>query len=242
MTLFEQFYIKTTEDTRKSLESMALALSVNVSSMKNWTSEKANIYHTQSDTAKQLTSKVDMYAIRANYAYKNDLDNIGIADVNGTACKSMSAIADALGISKQDYSRHCQICSMPIGFDDEYANWNVYQFTCVHNILKDNKLTTPFEWSMINPLMTANDIKALHKRLKALNEKEDGESNGESNGENNGTATATEPITYSEKYKCWRFNNCTATALQNWLHENVTTAENADKMTFTGTIKPKTEK
>ena len=91
-----------------------------------------------------------MYAIRANYAYKNDLDNIGIADVNGTPCKSMAAIAEALGISKQDYSRYCQICSMPIGFDDEFANWNVYQFTCVHNILKDNKLTTPFEWSMIS--------------------------------------------------------------------------------------------
>ena len=248
MTLFEQYYVKTNSETREALNSLALAMDVDVEEMAMWDDEKANAHAKATALAKEITGKIDMVEIRRDVAYKRTLDTKGVANVKGTPCKSMTAIATALGYSKQDYSRYCQYCSMPIAYKKEFETLIPRQFTEVYNIYKEKEeLPNKFTWDMITPEMTANDIIALHNRLKSIpvddNKPADNNKPADDNkpADNNKPADDKKPvdvphIIFNEKLGRYEFKGATATEIQAFIHDKISTHESVDKLLIAGNM------
>ena len=224
--------LKVQENNYASLVALNDILNTPASLIKNFKKEDRDAYRQRSAQARGAVEKLNLKDIQVLAEYKMiDLDNDGVVEIDGITCKSASAIAEALDISKQDYSRYCNMMKMPIAYDDNYSHWKVYWFTLVWDIVKEaDKLPNKFDWSMITPDMNANDIKALHKRLKAIDGTGTGDSTGDNTGDNTGTGTGTdgkkeipvEPISYDEKLKTWRFRSCTATQYLAWANKHIT--------------------
>ena len=249
MSLFEQYYTTTTENTRKALQAIAITTTIHPSEFKEWDVDRANSFNDNYDITKVITGKIDLEKVRNDNEYKRTLTQDGVVNVRGIPCKSETAIAKALGISKQDYNRQCHMCSMPIAYDDNYEHWIMDQFTAVYDIYKErDSLPNKFEWDMITPEMSVNDIKALHLKLKAIAVK-DGTQDGEKDTQDgekdtqDGTQDTQDKksvdvphIIYNEKLGRYEFKGATATEIQAFIHEKITTHENVDKLLIAGNM------
>lgn len=251
LSLFEQYYTTTTENTRQALQAIAITTTIHPSEFKEWDVDRANSFNDNYDITKVITGKIDLEKVRNDNEYKRTLTRDGVVNVRGIPCKSETAIAKALGISKQDYNRQCHMCSMPIAYDDNYEHWIMDQFTAVYDIYKErDSLPNKFEWDMITPEMTVNDIKALHVKLKAIAVKstQDG-TQGEQGTQDNtqgeqGTQDKAQDkkpvdvphIVYNDKLGRYEFKGATATEIQAFIHDKISTHESVDKLLIAGNM------
>ena len=253
LSLFEQYYTTTTENTRQALQAIAITTTIRPSEFKEWDVDRANSFNDNYDITKVITGKIDLEKVRNDNEYKRTLTRDGVVNVRGIPCKSETAIAKALGISKQDYNRQCHMCSMPIAYDDNYEHWIMDQFTAVYDIYKErDSLPNKFEWDMITPEMTVNDIKALHTKLKAIAVKdgaqdgEQGTQDGEQGAQDGTQGTQdgaqdkkpvdVQHIVYNDKLGRYEFKGATATEIQAFIHEHITATENSDKLLIAGNM------
>ena len=239
LSLFEQYYTTTTENTRKALQAIAITTTIHPSAFKEWDVDRANSFNDNYDITKVITGKIDLEKVRNDNEYKRTLIRDGVVNVRGIPCKSETAIAKALGISKQDYNRQCHMCAMPIAYDDNFEHWIMDQFTAVYDIYKErDSLPNKFEWDMITPEMTVNDIKALHVKLKAIAVKDGAQDNAQGAQDNaqNNKPIEVPHIIYNDKLGRYEFKGATATEIQAFIHEQISTNENVDKLLIAGNM------
>ena len=140
-----------------------------------------------------------------------------------------------------DYKK---LIATPFYYDDNYSSWVLGRFVAAYDVVHTNieGFKGKYTYDDIKPNMSIDDIKGLlDKKKLAIDVNASDKNNGENNGEN-GTITPTKTIAYNDKSDKWVIKDCTAVQLLNWINENVSTAENMDKMIIEGTLKIKIPK
>ena len=209
--------------------------------------------------ANALTETTTIQLARIFARYYNEYKENKSVIINGETCKTQQSIGEKFGLNKQRTSDFAHIATLPIIFDDNYKSWTLGRFVAAYDVINTKKPLFKGKYTIedITPLLTIGDMDKMLTSApidttvneNAGSENAGGENAGGENagGENAGGENAggenipTKTEYFDEKIKAWKFNGATATQLQNWLHENITTAENADKMLIGGTIVIKSE-
>ena len=229
---------------------------LNPSEIKNLPIEKLDNIVAGAVKANALTETTTIQLARVFARYFNEYKANKSVIINGEKCKTQQDIGACFGLNKQRTSDYAKVSVLPIIFDDSYKAWTLGRFVKAADVINTKIPAFKGKYTIdnITPNLTIGDMEkmlqpapidttAKNKGKNAGGENAGGENaGGENAGENtSGENVPTKTIYFDDKIGAWRFNGATATQIQNWVHENITTAENVDKILIGGTIVIKTE-
>ncbi len=206
--------------------------------------------------ANALTETTTIQLARVFARYFNEYKANKSVIINGETCKTQQAIGEKFGLNKQRTSDYAKIAVLPIIFDDNYKAWTLGRFVKASDVITTKIPAFKGKYTIddINPGLTIGDMEKMLKpqpidttiKNKGNNATETTSTETTSTETTSTETTSTEnaptkTIYFDDKIGAWRFNGATATQLQSWLHENITTAENVDKLLIGGTIVIKSE-
>ena len=166
---------------------------------------------------------------------------------DGKELKSLQAIATYAGVKKSPKQRGSYFKAiLECGIDlTAFKERSIGTLKAIADAINKGVII-----DSITPETTLEQLKALVKQATAhdsdsnsnsdsnndSNSNRDSNSDNDSNNDNNDSIKDIPHIAYNDNIGAWEFNKATATELQAWLHEHITTSETVDKLLIGGRL------
>lgn len=167
---------------------------------------------------------------------------------DGKELKSLQAIATYAGVKKSPKQRGSDFKAiLECGIDlTEFKERSIGMLKAIADAINKGVIidsitpeTTPEQLKTLVKQVTAHDSNS-DSDSNSNNSNSDSNSNSNSDSDNNSdrdSSTKDIPhIAYNDNIGAWEFNKATATELQAWIHEHISTSETVDKLLIGGRL------
>lgn len=201
-----------------------------------------------STVSEYATDKAEFIIFR--HYYKQFKTDGKATTPDGKELKSLQAIATYAGVKKSPKQRGSDFKAiLECGIDlTEFKDRSIGMLKAIADAINKGVII-----DSITPETTPEQLRALVKQATAhdsdsnSNSNSDSVSNSDSNSDNNSDSNSNSNsnsnstkdiphIAYNDNIGAWEFNKATATELQAWIYEHISTSETVDKLLIGGRL------